>query len=290
MKNVFILLAILKGIFSFLEAIEIENDFSFGLGYRYDDLSWEISSLPLSNVLTTEKWQNLQIFQLSGEVDTYVCDRFYFQLKGDYGWLRFGKKSFDELDLDGVITFTEEEWLKARSKGYVYDLSGGVGYLFPFLYDRLQVLPLVGYSYNVQHFEDSHYKDKIFLLNVFEDIKSSYTYRWNGPWAGINLSYFCENKLKLFFEYQFHLSSYRGKIKNNFVDEDVENQKKYPILGNDLTLGFFYPSNQWAIGVVGNYKFFSGSNGNNKREDKTFILKHVSWRSLNITFDISYCF
>jgi hypothetical protein len=290
MKHIFILLVLFKSIFSSLEAIEINSDFSFGLGYRQDDLSWEISSLPLSNVLTTEKWQNIQIFQLSGEVEAYVCDRLYLQCEADYGWLERGKKSFDELDLDGAMTVTEEEWLTARPQGYVYDFSGSVGYLFPMLYNCLRVMPLVGWSYNVQHFKDSHYKDKIHLLNVFEGVKSSYTYRWNGPWAGFNVAYMWKNQLNLFFQYQFHWSSYRATIKDNLVDEESEHQKKYPVSGNALTLGLLYPWNCWAIRLVGNYKLFKGHHGSNQREDQTFRLKQIRWRSLGLNLEITRYF
>ena len=285
MKYSFFLLAVLlKGISANLYSVPFDTDLSLEIGYRYDDLSWTVTSLPPSNILTEQKWGALQICQVTGKVEFTLDERFFFRAEGDYGLIAHGQKFLDERDLDNIVSFAEDGWLEAHTLGYVYDFSGGLGYVFPFFCNRFQCIPLVGYSYNVQHFNDGRYSDKVYMLNFFEDAESHYTYRWMGPWIGCCFSYLFENTCRASIEYQFHWNLYRGKINDNLTDNETELQKNNRIWGNDITLRLFSPCWKcWTIGLVGNYKFSRGTDGDDKFEHENFTLEKVSWRTMSIT-------
>lgn len=289
---------ILLLIFSFeitttsLRGYEIEIEAGIAAGYRSDNLHWTVSSLPYANVLTEEKWDPIQIFQIYGKADAYICDVFYLRGEADYGWIGQGKKNLDEFDLDGIMTWEKEGWLQADTKGHVYDFSGGVGYSFGFFSDCLQWMPLAGYSFHAQKFKDRRYRDKMYLVNFFEEVRSSYTYYWSGPWIGFYTAYLWDNDFKLSFEYQYHFGCYHAKIEDNLVSYvDNETQKNHHVHGHDLTLGIFYPHWEcWTIGLVGNYKYWVGKHGTNQVDDQSFALKNVTWRSLSALFNVSYHF
>lgn len=278
-------IALLEVIFLPSHATQIEVDLSLGEGYRVDDLCWTIDTRPHSNVQTKQKWQNVKILETSGRVELTLCKDFFLRVEGDFGWIINGKKHLDEREHDGTGTFSEEGWLEANTHGYVYDVTGGVGYIFPFFCNQLQCIPLVGYAYNVQHFNDDHYSDKIFLLNFFKGIHSHYTYRWMGPWIGLYCTYEFPNAWKASLEYQFHWSLYRGKVHDNLISNDLETQNNNKIWGNNITARFNSPFfyNYFALGLEGNYKYYTGKNGRNNIDNQSLKLKSVTWSSLSIS-------
>lgn len=269
--------------FAFLQSGPIETDLSFAVGYRCDNLHWTVTSAPVSDIMTEEKWKNLQILELGGKLETCIYKHLYLRAEGDYGWILAGNKTFD---LDEIVGISGDEWLKASTRGDVYDVSGGVGYLSSFYSNQFQLTPIVGYSYSVQHFRDSDYKDVIHLLNLFEDATSSSTYQWFGPWAGLCFGYL-HKFFKTSFEYQFHLSMYRGTIHDNLIDTDEETQKKNCTYGNEFTLRLFFPKwKHWAIGLVGNYEFYNGTNGSSTLDGQVSTLNGIHWNSGSISLNL----
>jgi hypothetical protein len=273
------------------KSVELETDVFLEAGYRKDHLKWSVSSQPGANIIIKEKWKNLEVLQYSGRADFYFCERFYLSGTANYGKLMNGRKSYDEIDLDEIVSFDEDGWLKAHTKGHVYDFSCGSGYLFPFFCDRMRAIPLIGYSYHFQKFIDSDYTDSVFLLNLFEDVTSSYSYRWKGHWIGFNCSYHFENDFKAAFEYQYHWLSYHGSIKDNFIENSEEIQKNHHVHGHAIALKMISPCwNNFALSLEGNYKFSSGKNGTNEIEGEIFDLKKISWGSANIQLAILISF
>ncbi len=266
-----------------LSAKAFEVDLTFSPAYRCDNLHWTVNSLPAANEITQEQWKNLQILDLSGKIESTLFNHFYVKAEGDYGWILAGTKTYD---LDEVGTTFADEWLEARVKGYVYDVSGGVGYKALFFSNQFQLLPLVGYSYSVQHMRDSNYQDRLHLLNVFEDVVSNSTYKWNGPWIGLVPAYL-HKYFKVSLEYQFHWSFYRGSIQDNLIDSLEETQKKNCSYGNEFILSLFSSEwRRWKFGLVGNYQFYNGSNGTSTLAGHDGTLSGVHWTSGGISLNL----
>ena len=275
------------GGFSLLHAGPVEVGFSFAPGYRSDSMHWTVtSSSPLNEVLE-EKWRNLQIVQLAGKVDLTLIQHLYLRIEGDYGWVLSGNKTYD---LDVIGTSTGDEWLRASVNGYVYDVSGCVGYLASFFSNQFQAMPLLGCSYSVQHFKDDHYIDKIYLLNLFEDVASVSTYQWLGPWLGLSLEYL-NQYIKTSIEYQFHWSFYKSKVQDNLIDTEVEHQKKNCAYGNNFILRLFSPEwRRWSVGLIGQYEFYNGTNGSSKIGAQKSTLNGIHWTSGSISLSVMRSF
>lgn len=271
---------------SYLYADSKNSGLSFITGYRNDCLHWKTNASPISNTSTEEKWKSLQIAEVGGKLEAEYKG-FYFRAEGDYGWILAGSKSFD---LNEIGVYSDSEWLTAKTRGYVYDVSVNVGYLASFFSNQFQVTPLLGYSYSVQHLKDSDYVDHLFLLNLFDDTTSTYTYSWNGPWFGLCLEYL-HRYFRTSLEYQFHVSFYHGTIHDNLIDTEEETQKKNCAYGNEFIARLFSPEwKRWSIGLVGSYQFYNGANGTNTIDGETSNLDGIHWDSGSITLNLKRSF
>ena len=261
-----------------IEAKMFDSGIAVFTGYRNDGLSWKTGFEGASAFETKESWSGVQIAELGGRLETCVWERWYLRAEGDYGWIVGGSKSFD-LDYAGV---EGDEWLRASSRGQVYDISGATGYLARFFGGQFEVMPLLGFSYSVQHFTDRDYKDSIHLLNLFEDVNSESTYQWMGPWAGLSFAYLFKG-FEFAFEYQGHLSFFRGGVQDNLFDADKEWMKKSNAFGNEFLLKLIFPEwRRWFFGLEGGYVFYYGSDGKSKIGGQEGKLERISWNSGNI--------
>jgi|GEM_PF-3108964 len=276
MRNVLsklVLFAINSLMASSLNAIEL--DVFIAPEYRVDHLCWKVSSLPIADIITEEKWRNIQSVGVFAETDAYICDRIYIQAQGNISWVVDGEKQLDEY---GQISFDQDGWLLAHTHGYLYDVSAGFGYLFPFLNECVQIAPTIGFEFSEQKFKDSNYDDTLYLINFFEDVKSSYRYQWMGPWIGTHCTYLFPNWAVGVFEYRFHYIWYHAMVHDNLLGSSRETQNNSHVYGNDFTLKIFSDCwKNWGIGLIGNYSFTNGTNGHNKTLDQTYPLKHVRW-------------
>lgn len=277
-------------IYSALFSVDMDNTCRFDIGYRQDDLQWKVHFLPEDNIVDYQKWHDLKIIQLTGTVESLICDQFYLRGVGDYGWILEGTKSFKEKDLD--LFDVSSHQLKAHTRGSVYDFSGAIGYQFNFFEDQIQLRSLAGYSYHVQRFRDKHYHDMTFLVNFFEDVKSTYKYQWEGPWAGVYLSYLWDCQWQIFTEYQFHWNHFKGDINDCLVPgSSKEAGRAHGVLGQEITLGFrHHISCDFEVGILGNYKYWVCNKGTIHSKGQAFNMKNLSWQSLSALLDISYYF
>lgn len=264
---------------SFVEAKTFDSGISVFTGYRSEGLQWKTGFEGASAYEVKERWSGLQIAELGGRLETCLGERWYLRAEGDYGWILGGSKSFD---LD-YVAIEGDEWLKASTRGEVYDVSGAAGYLARFFGGQFEVMPLLGFSYSVQHLVDRDYKDSIHLLNLFDEVKSESTYQWFGPWAGLAFGYLFKG-YEVAFEYQGHLSFYRGWVQDNLFDSDKEYQKKNNAFGNEFLLKLIFPEwRRWFFGVEGGYLFYYGCDGKSKIGGGKGELDRISWNSGSIS-------
>jgi hypothetical protein len=266
---------------------EIEANISLAPGYRCDEISWSVSSAPLAEVLTTEKWTNLKIFQLGAAADFRICKCYYLEATASYGWMGHGNKSFDE-----TTPFSESDgWLRAKTRGHVYDFSGALGYSFPLCDDHLDLTPCMGYSYHVQKLHDRNYTDIIHMLNLFTDVKSAYTYRWQGPWLGFSSQYLFDCGIQAFIKYQYHWLIFHGAVHDHLVNDVKENLKNNHVHCNEATLAFFSPQYYcFSLGIIGNYKLSLGRNGTSRIENASYSMKRLTWRSKSLSLNLQGSF
>lgn len=281
----FVILSLLQ---ASLHGFQLETYYEIGIGYRQDFLKWKVDSSPLLNISTEEEWKNVHSSQVTGRVEALACDHFYICGDIDYGRVLTGRKTLDEIDLNA--TADSEGWLRGRTKGHVWDASGGVGYQFHLCSNRLLLTPLVGYSYHEQRFNDSELEDTVNLVNLFEDVESVNKFRWNGPWFGARMIYSWNCNWRVYGEYQYHIGRYRGHVNDNLISDSFEEQQKARVQGHDLSLGISYSLCKFLlIGLKGNYKNWYGSHGKSLIGTDRGSLRNLSWDSGSIALNLG-CF
>lgn len=256
-------------------------------GYRQDCLDWKVRS---ADVITKEKWKRLHTTQIMGRLESILSNNIYVRAEANYGDIDKGRKSFDEEDRAGLVSFSQKGWLKADTKGHTYDASAALGYRLSCLCDDMELFPLIGYACSFQNLTDRNYEDSLYPFNFFKNSKSHYSYRWHGPWIGLNIAYRFKHLLG-YAEYQYHWVHYYAKIKDNFIDNLRESQKNHAVHGQKLTLGIDIPLHKaWFFGLRGDCLVFQGSNGRHRMQSQNHSLKKIRWSSASISLSLSTLF
>jgi hypothetical protein len=266
--------------------------FDVGGGYRNDSLKWKIFPSNLPGRQIEERWRNIGLGVVEANAQFLACEHYLLQVDFDYGL--FTNSGSQRFEAHGG--FEESRNFKARPRGNVYDLSGGLGYQFNFDCFRVSFAPLIGYSSHQQRFKSRKYENVIFPLADDILAHNDYKFRWSGPWIGFALSYQATCELQLYFDYYYHWARFRGTVKEHFAFQPGAFQnhlRSNRAFGNELTVGGIYTfCDYWYIGIKFDYKQFCGNKGKSKVETSHFnsALRKLDWRSSTITMDIGYTF
>ena len=137
------------------ESSTIEAALGLSLGYRVDDLDWNISgdiNGNNPNILSELSWDDLESFQIRARADILLLQRIYMRGVFGYGWIFDGK--VQDSDFSGnnrTLEFSRSN--NSADDGDLLDASIGAGYQFSFALDSFEsgIIPLVGYSYHEQN-------------------------------------------------------------------------------------------------------------------------------------------
>lgn len=126
------------------------------VGWRRDDLKWRLRDIDSSYIPARVKskidYKDIESYTLSAKA-RWVGSAYYIRLSAEYGLSEKGRaeekfkiKSYYLRDSIGVET---DNPVKRRSE--VYDFDGAVGYPLTFFCCRLNIIPLIGFSFHRQH-------------------------------------------------------------------------------------------------------------------------------------------
>lgn len=267
--------------------------FDVGGGYRNDSLKWKRYPESTPGQVIQERWNNIGMGVVETNAAFLACEHYLFKFDFDYGWFSKSGHQTYKVFTDDVLV----DSLKSRTRGNVYDLSGGIGYQFNFECYRVSLAPLAGYSYQYQKFKNTTYQDELFQL--IDDMPkvpfhNTYSYRWKGPWVGCAFAYQPCCDVLVFFDYAFHWTRLRAKIDEHFLlGERPAHLKVSNGYGNEFIVGADYIfCDGWWLGVKYNYKNYWANKGNYHAAhdiDDSKVRK-LTWVSYNITLDIGYNF
>lgn len=292
------------------------GDVIFSSGYREDHLSWSIAGpSDTPNILSELQWNNLQIWEIKGQLEFLLYKRIYIRGYADYG------RIFDGHNRDSDYAGNNKSHEFSRSKatadrGEVFDFSGGMGYQFYFgdcfglLETDLTFTPIAGYSYHEQHIQDRHgvqLIDRVFneageeiplgLLGPFPGLHSKYRAKWKGPWAGFDTCYQICCNWELFGSFEYHWAHYRGighwNLRKDFIKDF--RQKAKDGHGYLFQVGTSYDF--WRAGFVRltfNYQWMKSGSGS----DRTFFItgpmetrfNGATWHTWSILADLGWTF
>lgn len=237
-----------------------------GVGYREDDVRWNIAGFnDTPNVLSELKWKKLQMVEVTGEASYVSCRNYAVKVKADYGYICSGVNTdADYAGNDRTDRFSLS--VNNAGKGYVYDLSGGVGYKVTSTCGRFIALPMIGYSFSSQHlhqFDGLQVSSFGYIVDVpIEELNSSYTTRWYGPWVGIDFAARVESCAYVFGGFEWHLASYRGSGHWNLRPDIGPFHDHAHGTGYIITLGGNWEVwSHWSIGVVSHFRYFRTNHG-----------------------------
>lgn len=291
-----------------------------GVGYRVDHLDWNIADTSgHPNVLSELEWGCVYMAQFSLQFEATLCPQIYLKARGDYGTIAHGTNTDKDYGKDNRQSLFSYSRNKA-GRGYAYDGWGGIGYVLNF--PCIRFIPLGGYSTHklaLRQFDgfqvfyigrknpfDPHSPD---FSGPIEGLNSSYTARFQGPWAGADLHWDWCN-FHYFMGFEYHWADYRAlgdwnlrkEFANDFIHSGKAHGQLYRIgVDCDLTCG-------WGMGVLLTYQNWKLKNGT----DRTFFfnfdtnpippggevpiivgktrLNQVNWNSFLIELNVFYDF
>lgn len=269
-------------------------DVKFTNGYRCDSLSTSIESNNSYSLVAKDhlKLHSISLYQVGFKSRLALLD-FLVRLDANYGWAMHGKcfesQLFDSNSLSHLRTSIRKGWSKEATVGIGYQFN-----LIPFC-QLFTITPIAGWSYHEQFFKSSH-------LDSYADANDlSYTNRWEGPWAGVDLECrLCEFVFNAGYEY--HLVDWHGKRK---ISDLYRIHKRFfsDRRHSDHAHGqVFYVDSKWNFnlcwyaGLGFKLQEWKAIKGHWKPSSRTFsshsneeTVKQTKWRSFAITVDVGVC-
>lgn len=253
-----------------------------GVGYRQDQLKWatrdpQDSTDPVSSL----KWKELQIFDINGFANFTTCNYWYFRVNGNYGRIYSGRVDDSDYSVSASggssRTLIEKNHLNG-GRGEVFDLGGGVGYVFKSAGGRMTIAPLIGYMHSEQHLR-AYDAVNVFLfdstpLGRIEGANSTYNNRWYGGFAAYDMVVNFSCNLRFIGTVQGMMGNYRAKANWNLRDDIIGDVfHKGNFVGGYGQGGFIYNifCNHF-IGVTGTYRNLWTHHGEQKITRVTYFV------------------
>lgn len=285
----------------------IETEFILSMGYRVDDIDWNIAGNTLLgnyvNVLSELTWNNIEIYQFKLRNKTIFRKVFYLRGSLGYGWILAG----DNQDSDYLGNNRTLEYSRSNSStddDKVLDASLGIGYQFSFGFDNLGVTPLIGYSYHQQNLtmtNGNHTVASIYTSPVgpIEGLDSTYNADWNGLWIGLDINYKLDKRHTIYAEVEYHRADYYAETNWN-LRADLNHPKSFEHTadGTGIVLSMGWSTSfkkQWTLNINFDYQKWSTDTGT----DRVFFsngttletpLNEVNWQSYAVMMGVAYHF
>ena len=299
-----------------------ETEFTLTTGMRSDDLEWSIARNPAGstpNVLSELDWSNVESYQVTLVNRSRIADHFYLRGALNYAAIQDGSVR----DSDYGQNDRTAEWSRSLSQtngDELWDVSAGCGYVFSLLDERLQLAPLVGFSYHKQNLRITDGFQVISEDNPFSSslqdnppavgplpstLNSSYFARWAGPWIGCDLRYLTARRgpdyLAMAFglSLELHLADYYGEGNWNLrgdLDHPKSFEHKADALGISISADWrIAMASQWELIFSTTYQHWSTGSGTDRKfladgGTATTHLNGVDWDSASVMAGAAYHF
>jgi len=275
-----------------------ETELGFGVGYRTDDLDWNIAgdlSGQNPNVLSELTWSDLSILQVKGGIKSSIR-RVYVRGSLGFGWILDGKNQDSDYAGDNrTLEFSRSN--NSSDDGSVFDGSIGIGYKI--LDKETVIAPVAGYSVHVQRLSITDGFQTIPPLGPFPGLDSSYRTKWYGPWVGVDVSHRFSDKFRIMTSFEYHWADYEAKANWN-LRTDLAHPESFRHWADGEGIvasaeAVFTSKKLWPLHLVLEYQdwqtdpgldtvyFSDGSQASTR-------LNEVNWRSLAIMVKTSYAF
>lgn len=271
---------------SYADPCSWTGSFDIGGGYRQDHFNWDTHLPFLPQTKIQEQWNNISIGVIEANGQFYYEDAFILA-DFDYGWAVSGNHRFKHIDMP---TKQVIQSLSSKTKGDIWDISGGIGYQFHFCKRRYIFAPMLGYCYHQQEFKNRRFHNNLIDTPVIGN--SRFSYCFNGPWVGIVAGFNWDCHWQFYVDYRFHWIRFQAKI-NQDVGIVVRDHRTKSHLENEATLGVNYTyCNAWWTGLKLIYKNLNTTkkHGHPNTSDGRTKLANLRWESWALTLDVGYAY
>lgn len=201
-------------------SLEYTNSLTLGVGYRWDDLSWNIADIDgHPNILSELQYDDFQSMTLSATLRWSNSSNIYVRGGVDIGRALSGDvRDSDYLGDNRTMEFSRSS--ADGDGGALLDADIGVGYRFDVPISGretyMQLMPLLGYSYHSQELEMSDGRQEISAygwgmpLGSFDGLDSNYDAHWAGPWIGVDMELAFNRRHALMASVEYHWVDYEG--------------------------------------------------------------------------------
>ena len=242
------------------KGLPLEFELTPSLGYRRDDLDWNIagdSSGNNPNVLSELTWDDLESVQAKIKGSIVWPNVIALRGSANYGWIFDGKnQDSDFAGNDRTMEFSRSN--NNADDGNVLDASVAIGYPFRFGQGVIgTITPLVGYSYHEQNLTITDGNQTISIPVItdsivivppppgpFPGLDSKYETEWQGPWIGFDMRFKAKeiralaHRFEPYFSFEYHWADYDAKAEWNLRTDLAQPVSfKHEADGNGIVLG-----------------------------------------------------
>ncbi len=310
-RPLFLLMLLLPG----MVLAEAESDLALSLGYRLDELDWNINgeNNPLGsdpNILSELEWRDLDILELKAEIVSTSREGIVFRGNLSHGWVLDGtNRDSDYAGSNRTLEFSRS--VNDVEGSRVLDLSGGLGNTFFFgETEQYRFIPMAGYSYHKQALRMTNGNQVLWdsgnaaildpslagsqPLGPFPGLNSTYDAVWTGPWLAADVIWDAGEAGRLFARAEYHWVNYSAQANWNLRSDfahPVSFKHTADGTGQVLELGWQQAPSRyyWVLGI--SLKLQSWATG--RGVDRIFFadgsvgetgLNEVNWSSQSIHF------
>ena len=194
----------------------VDSNISLASGVRADKFDWNIAGTLSGdgpNVLSELSWEDLRSFQirLTGRFELAVEGIHwfhpYFQTQLATGRIYSGENQDSDYNGDNrTDEFSRSN--NAADRGNMLDFSLAVGQKIPLFNQRLNLIPLFGYSYRQQKLRLLDGFQTIPVHGPFPGLDSSYAAEWWGGWLGLETTYNPHRRLIIHGSASYHFAEF----------------------------------------------------------------------------------
>ncbi len=294
-------------------------DITLIMGYQTGDLIFSIAGNDAGsdpNVLSELEYNDLKIFQYGVDIKATLKHAY---IRGE---LYFGNiVDGESIDSDYGSDNRNDLWAKSVAKvkdDGVYGFNLCFGYQFAMLNKRLNIAPLIGYSYHAQDMRVTDgvwteaapspywgYEDNATDVTLPEPgtelpgLDSTYDAEWKGVWTGADISLELFRNFFITSSLEFHLVEYEATADWNLRDDlahPVSFIQESDGTGTAVRAGICYVfGNHINLGLEGSLEEWSTDEGTDVTYSSegftgTTQLNEVKWKSKSISLTFNYKF
>lgn len=251
-------------------------------GIRRDSFSFSVRG-PNGVPSTHLRQKYTKIKSATGSLNAWfqVNPQWYMRGYADYASITHGTEKQSFYDSTGALA---HHYRQQAHSGYLYDFSGGIGYIFPCFLRPFTLAAVGGYSQEEQHIQSRKNKRH-----------SKLKLSWTGPWAGADIALRYEG-IKVSGTCEYHWAWFRGtenQTAGGSCNTHCHTTNKLRANGQGIVAILSVTQifcHNWRFGFAGKAQWWRTNDGHYSEDGTSLRLRRVHWNSGSLVADLGYRF